>query len=167
MNFKTAMDIILDLEGGSKIVDDQRDPGGLTKWGISIRANPELSEDQLRKLTKAQAIEIYKEKYWNPSFAAKMPSIMKLPLFDAAVNHGVKGSALILQRALNVMGSNLAVDGIIGPKTLEAVKSVDPQELAVIFLQERLNSYRATGNYETFGKGWERRILKVGLLAKS
>jgi lysozyme family protein len=165
MTFDDAMETILKLEGGSKITNDPRDPGGLTKWGISLRANPELTPAGIRKLTKAQAKEIYRAKYWLPSKAKDMPLVMRLPLFDAAVNHGVLGSAKLLQKALNTQGFSLEVDGKIGPKTLAAVKKANSVELAAAFLRQRLIAYRQSQNFDIYGAGWERRILIVALTA--
>lgn len=163
MKFEDAVEIILELEGGSKITNDPDDPGGLTKWGISLRAHPELSATGLRRLTKAQAIEIYYEDYWLPVRAGEVPDILRLSLFDSAVNQGVVGAIKILQKALNDLGGKLLVDGVLGPKTIAAVNKVDPLESAAVFLQQRLATYRSLSGAVKFGKGWERRVCKVAL----
>ncbi len=163
MRFEDAVEIILKLEGGSTITNDPNDPGGLTKWGISLRAHPELGATGLRRLTKAEAIEIYRNDYWIPSKADKMPDLLKLPIFDSAVNQGVLGSAKILQKALNDLGKSLVVDGIIGPITLAAIRDSDPIECTALFLQQRLITYRSLSGASRFGKGWERRVLKVAI----
>jgi lysozyme family protein len=165
MTFDESCEQIIRLEGGSKITDDPSDPGGLTKYGISLRANPELGESGIRKLTKAKAKAIYKEKYWTPSRAQDMPDVLRLPLFDSAVNQGVTGSAKLLQRALNELGYGLKVDGKIGPRTMAAVKKANDVELAAVFLRQRILAYRADRNYERFGAGWERRVFIVALVA--
>ena len=163
MKFEDAVEIILDLEGGSKVTDDPDDPGGLTKWGISLSAHPELGATGIRRLTKVKAIEIYRADYWVPSRAGEVPEILRLPLFDSAVNQGVSGAGKILQRALNELGYRLVVDGVIGPKTIAASKKADALEFAAVFLQQRLITYRSLPGAPKYGEGWERRVLKVAL----
>ncbi|HHV62978.1 MAG TPA: hypothetical protein GXX51_10120 [Firmicutes bacterium] len=45
-------------EGG--LPEDPRDPGGITKFGISLRSYPSLGADGIRNLTHDQAIAIYR-----------------------------------------------------------------------------------------------------------
>ncbi len=164
-SFDEAVETILRLEGGSKITNDPNDPGGLTRYGVSLRANPELGADGIRKLTKAGAKAIYLEKYWKPSKAESLPEVLRLPIFDSAVNQGVTGSAKLLQRALNELGYGLEVDGKIGPRTLAAVKKANALDLAAVFLRQRLIAYRGDRNYQLYGAGWERRVFTIALVA--
>ena len=53
MDFLTCVKIVLDHEG--YVSDDSNDPGGLTKYGISSRAYPELD---VSELTQDEAIAI-------------------------------------------------------------------------------------------------------------
>lgn len=165
MTFDKAVDFILQVEGGSKIVDDPQDPGGLTKWGISLAAYPDLGPSGIRRLTKAEAKAIYKRDYWIQASAPKLPSILRLPVFDCAVNQGVNRSSKILQTACNLIGSRLVVDGKIGPKTMEAIKNHDSSYLAAVFMQERIRIYRSLSGWDRFGKGWERRVLLCAITA--
>lgn len=71
-------------EGG--FVNDPKDSGGMTKYGISKRAYPNLD---IANLTKEQAKEIYKNDYWKASAAHRYNWPMCLAVFDAAVNVGV------------------------------------------------------------------------------
>lgn len=163
--FDEAFEQIIRLEGGAKITDDPRDPGGLTKYGISLRANPALGAEGIRKLTKAKAKVIYRANYWDPSRAQDLPDLLRLPIFDAAVNQGVTGSAKLLQRALNELGFKLEVDGKLGPMTLAAAKKAQTTELTAVFLRQRIIAYRQDRNYDRYGAGWERRVLMVALVA--
>ena len=74
----------LEVEGG--LVDHPNDPGGLTNWGISQRAYPDLD---IRELTREEAIAIYHRDYWLP-IPDTLPDAMRWMLFDCAVNHGLK-----------------------------------------------------------------------------
>lgn len=56
-DFERALAFCLKWEGGDKITDDPRDPGGLTKFGISQRAYP---NEDIRKLTRGRAAFLYR-----------------------------------------------------------------------------------------------------------
>lgn len=74
--------------------NDPNDPGGETKWGISKRAHPELN---IKELTIAQALEIYKKDYYDkykefkssPLILDDMPVSYAVAVFDTGVNCGV------------------------------------------------------------------------------
>lgn len=85
--FTAAVHTLLEVEGG--LVDHPSDPGGLTNWGISQRAYPNLN---IRTLTRAEAISIYHRDYWQ-RIPTALPEATRWFAFDAAVNHGV-GRAL-------------------------------------------------------------------------
>ncbi|WP_425526518.1 glycosyl hydrolase 108 family protein [Xanthomonas oryzae] len=65
---------MLSHEGG--YVNDPRDPGGETQWGISKRAYPELN---IRALTRDQAIEIYRRDYWGARAGRQASSRGRIP----------------------------------------------------------------------------------------
>jgi lysozyme family protein len=83
-NFMVGLAFVLRWEGG--YVDDPRDPGGETKYGISKRSYPHLN---IKSLTKEQAAEIYKTDYWNKVGGDTLPFPFDIIVFDTAVNCGV------------------------------------------------------------------------------
>ncbi|MCC2654360.1 MAG: hypothetical protein K0Q60_4526 [Microvirga sp.] len=66
--FEKAVEIVLQHEGG--FVHHARDPGGATKFGITretlsrVRGRPVTIED-VRELTRAEALAIYRWLYWD------------------------------------------------------------------------------------------------------
>jgi lysozyme family protein len=50
------------------------------------------------------------------------------------------------------------IDGILGPRTLEAVKPADPMWLATDMIFLRLERYIDLQTWGNFGKGWSRRL---------
>ena len=88
---------ILQWEGGPKITNDPMDTGGVTKYGISQQANPDLD---IRSLTESQARSVYVDRYWNAAHCNELPGYMQLLVFNCAVNCGVTRSIKILQRAI-------------------------------------------------------------------
>jgi lysozyme family protein len=103
--------LIEKLEGGAKIITDT---GGLTKYGISQKGNPSVD---IANLTKNDAIQIYREKYWN-EFIEKLPAKTAFVYFDTLVNSPPDVPVKLLQTALNrIYKTNLKEDGILGEKT--------------------------------------------------
>jgi hypothetical protein len=82
-NFDTAFGIIVGIEAG--YVNDPRDPGGETKYGISKRRYP--AED-IPNLTLERAKFLYQRDYWNPHHCDALPWAEALLVFDTAVNGG-------------------------------------------------------------------------------
>ncbi|EPR35583.1 protein of unknown function DUF847 [Alkalidesulfovibrio alkalitolerans DSM 16529] len=150
--FDAAFLLIVAAEGGEKVSDDPRDPGGLTKWGICQRSYPDLD---IRALTESDAREIYRRDYWDACKCDELPWPLSLYVFDAAINQGVSAAARMLQEAADV-----TVDGKIGPKTLAAAKS-HPEWRAVRFMALRAMRYSQTKNFDRFGMGWLTRIFAL------
>lgn len=147
MNFDDAFDRLLGHEGG--YVNDPRDPGGETNWGISKRAYPNVD---IKSLTKEAAKTIYRRDYWTPVRADELPDSVRFDVFDAAVNHGVLQSAKWLQRAAGAQP-----DGVIGAQTVASARAAGPQ-LAAHFNGYRLQFYTDSANWAVYGKGWTRRV---------
>ena len=106
--FDRALALVLRHEGG--LVDDPNDPGGLTNFGISQRAYPDLD---IRNLKVADAANIYRTGYWDAIKGDQLPDGLAICVFDAAVNMGTDKAIRLLQKACSVQ-----VDGILGPNTL-------------------------------------------------
>lgn len=126
-NFNKAFDLVLGFEGGAEVTDDPNDRGGLTKYGISQRAHPDID---IRALTLADAKRIYKFKYWDAVGGDHLPPDIDLLIFDMAINHGSGRAVRFLQRSYNavrplsdwpIVMHPLVVDGRIGQKTLSEV----------------------------------------------
>jgi len=153
MTFEEALPIILRFEGGSLIIEDPRDPGGLTKFGISQKAFPDLN---IRDLEEKDAAEIYRREYWDRAKVELLPPVLRLVVFDMAVNMGVGKAILVLQKAVGV-----AQDGILGPNTLQASRRL-PDALARV-CAERALAYSGMRGFDHFGRGWLRRSFIAAL----
>lgn len=152
--FGPAVAFVLSLEGG-RVVDQ----GGDTNLGISSNANPDVDLD---RLDHVRAIQLYRERYWQPVRGAALPPALALVVFDGAVNMGVAQAVKLLQRVLRV-----EVDGVMGPLTVAAAKSFVPtRELVAQYLDARLSFYRAiaAANPERHGAslhGWQMRLWRL------
>lgn len=157
MEFPDCIPHILKFEGG--LVDHPKDPGLITKFGISLRSYPMLGEDGIRALTKEDAKVLYKRDYWDKMRCDDLPSGLRLMAFDCAVNQGVSYARRSLQAALSVK-----TDGVIGPKTIAAAHKVSLSRSVHRFSVNRYSRYRLNKNWETFGDGWMSRLLSVTML---
>lgn len=144
-----------EIEGG--YVNDPRDPGGETNFGISKRSYPGVN---IKTLTREEAEAIYHRDFWKAIKANSMPPIIAVAAFDAAVNQGVSAAARLLQKAVGVNA-----DGQIGPVTLKAINEADPEELLVEYLGWRLHRYSNTHNAFTYMRGWANRVLRLQAFA--
>lgn len=148
MRFDALIDRVLSHEGG--YVNDPRDPGGETQWGISKRSYPTLN---IRALTREEAKAIYRRDFWERVRGDELPEAMAFQALDAAVNHGIGNAVRWLQRAAGV-----ADDGVVGAITLRALRNADPDDLVLAFNAERLEFYAKLSDFSAFGRGWIRRV---------
>lgn len=152
MNFERAFEKLLGHEGG--FIDHPKDPGGATRYGITQRvARANGYEGDMRNLPISEAKRIARKDYWDAVRADDMPDAVRFDLFDAAYNSHPTQATKWLQRA-----AGAADDGIIGPKTLLAVRMADPHKLAARFNGHRLSFLTDLKTWPTFGRGWARRI---------
>ena len=153
MSFDRAVEMVLKHEGG--YVNDPKDPGGETRFGISKRAYPDVD---ILRLTEDEAKTIYRRDYWDKLRTDEIPEELAICVFDAAVNMGRDRAVRLLQRACGV-----AQDGVMGGNTIAAAnRLVDP---VVRFSAERIIAYTGIRGFDTFGKGWLRRTVAVALEA--
>lgn len=150
MSFDKAFETLIGHEGG--YVNDPRDPGGETRYGISKRAYPDVD---IANLTLEQAKAIYLRDYWQRARCDELPPAVAFQVFDTAVNSGIGQSIRFLQRAVGV-----ADDGVVGPLTINAVKRLDAESIAARFNGQRLEFMTKLSTWDVFGRGWARRIAK-------
>jgi len=161
--FDVAVAIVLLLEGVDS--DPAADRGGRTRYGISIwtwRRHLVLTgrarTTSIETLDLATAAAIYRRDYWNAGWCEHMEWPLSLVHFDSMVQH--RKAASLLQ---DVVGA--VPDGIIGPRTLEAVNALDPSDVAEDLLWRRLYYYRALlladDSQHAFAEGWMGRLYDL------
>jgi len=152
--FDRAIEVVLEHEGEA-FTDRPSDRGGPTKYGISQRWNPDVN---VRELTRAQAIEIYWEQYWQGRGYERLPETIAIKVFDLAVNLGLPTAVTCLQRALLACGLRVAIDGRLGPKTYGAAGRTDEVALMAALRSEAAGEYRVRvardADQAAFRDGW-------------
>ena len=151
MSFETAFRFTLGHEGG--YVNDPRDPGLETKYGISKRSYPAVD---IKALTLEQAQAIYKRDYWQQASCERMPPKIAVAVFDAAVHHGPKIAIKLLQRALKV-----ADDGEYGRITHGTLQSRDANETLDLLLAQRAIYLTTCPAWPTYKLGWLKRLFNL------
>ena len=93
-----------------------------------------------------------------------LPSGLDLCVFDFGVNAGPGRAAKFLQRMIGT-----TVDGGIGPMTLtkvnEYVKENTIEETIEKYQSMRQEYYESLSTFETFGRGWTRRVEETTKMA--
>ena len=163
MKWDQFFEWLIDRESRT-ITNDPRDPGGMTCWGISRRYYPGWPGWKLvdSGTTSGPALEQAVSAFYRESYSglwATLPERVREVAVDTAVNMGHVYAVQCLQDALcRLAGSKyVAIDGKLGPQTLEAVRHADKSGLAFTMCALRLAEYGRRGR-----KGDERRIFLDG-----
>lgn len=159
-NFETCLKHLLVHEGG--FVNHPRDPGGMTNLGVTAKVWAEwvghdVNEKIMRELTPADVAPLYKRKYWDACRADELLSGLDYCVFDCAVNSGPGRAIKFLQSCVGV-----TPDGGFGVLTMAAVNKVqDAKKLIEDYSNERLEFLMSLPTFDTFGRGWSRRVKEV------
>jgi len=156
---------MLALEGG--FVDDPADRGGATNMGVTLSTwkkvgydkdgDGDIDAEDIRRLSKQDAIAVLKRGYWNRWKADQInnQSIAEI-LVDWVWSSG-KWGIVIPQRLLKV-----PEDGIVGPATLYAVNTANQRGLHAALFQARgqfiLDLVRSHPEQKKFLDGWMNRL---------
>jgi lysozyme family protein len=160
-NFETCLAKLLVHEGN--FVNHPEDPGGMTNLGVTIKVWEEwvghpVSEKEMRNLTPLMVGPLYKRKYWDACHADELISGLDYCVFDTAVNSGVGRAVKLLQSCVGA-----TPDGGYGSITNALVKKAEqePAKLIEAYCAKRLEFLQSLRTFETFGKGWTRRVEEV------
>lgn len=180
--FQKISKIILRHEGG--YVNDPSDSGGATNKGIAWKTWTAFAQtdlgvaptlENLKNISDAQAEIIYRKRYWEPKgFCQLRNDRVGLMVYDWTITSG--GASKEIQKLLvNSFYQNIAIDGGIGPQTIQALNAVSDQTVLLNAITNiRKNYYTAlafqangekTKNYK-FLQGWLNRVddcLKASL----
>jgi lysozyme family protein len=159
-NFEQCLFLLLKHEGG--YVSHPKDPGGRTNLGVTQKVWEEyvghpVDEPTMRALVLQDVAPLYKKQYWDKINGDSLPFGIDYATFDMAVNSGVARAAKTLQQVLGITPA----DGKIGPATLRACEEANPRQIATAICEARLAFLQSLPTYDTFGKGWSRRVSEV------
>jgi len=174
--FAQALEPVFLHEGGFS--NDPADPGGATQFGISLRFLGKIGDtdgdgwaqgdldhdgdvdiDDIRALSRDDAAELYFSQFWERYRYADLSPAVGAKVFDFSVNMGPRSAHRLLQRAVRGAGGPALVDdGVIGPKTLDAVSGKLAGLVVIAMRSEAAGYYRVlvarNNSLRKFLKGW-------------
>lgn len=110
--------------------------GGLVRFGLNSKDYPQTISDGYYQMTKDDALQyvqaIYSLDFWYPLHGESLDSqAIATKIVDLGFNMGTTEIVKITQRAANFVAGNdaLAVDGVMGPKTLAESNALDSTKL--------------------------------------
>lgn len=172
--FQLAVDKVLKNEGG--FVNNSKDLGGTTNYGISLRFLQSIQKDAtpetIKNLTLEQAEDLYFQHFWQKNkYNAINSQKIANKVFDTAVNLGAKSANRFLQQTLNIIifnGIKIDEDGVVGSKTIDTINLLDGEDvdnniLKVYSLLQKEHYFKIIINRPeqiVFAKGWNKRADK-------
>lgn len=159
--------LLLKHEGGYS--NHPNDKGGPTNLGITIEVfrkyiKPSGTIEDLKRLTRAQAIEVYDKRYWDALSCDDLPSGLDYAIYDYGVNSGVGRPPRVLAAVMGLPTGTPMKTLIVSARQIGTARLIDA------ICDERLRfmkSIRGGEDWKHFGKGWSRRVADVRRIAHS
>lgn len=174
-NFEKAFAYLLKDEG-MEYVNDPKDSGGPTKFGITQKTYELFIKristiDEIKNMSTDTAKAIYYDLYWTPLSCSRISHLgLAACLFNSGVLYGTGTAARLAQLALNNLGKNLKPDGAFGDKSVEAINAVEPDDFLKAFHAQLLSRIEticeSDAKNERFRKGWTNRANRLLALGK-
>lgn len=165
--FDFCIAYVLKNEGGYS--DHPNDRGGCTNHGITLATARRARDlgintcEDLKAMTTQAAKQIYYRFYWK--FGEINDWRVAAKMFDIFVNLRPVSANKIFQRAANVCGAPVAVDGFFGPKTVIAINSCNPVHYLEELIDQLHTHYTKIVNNDptqaVFLLGWLRRADRL------
>lgn len=158
VNLNAILKLSTRNEGGYS--NHPRDPGGPTNHGITIGTlgaymKRKATIADVKALTLDAANLIYETNYWKPIMGDELPTGLDYAVFDFGINSGPSRAIKELQKLL----PGVAVDGLMGAKTLKAISEQDTATLIKALCHARIAFCKRLGTWKDFGRGWTIRVL--------
>lgn len=178
-SFQQAIEEVLKNEGG--YVNNPKDPGGPTNYGISAKylmdankwqydfdGDGVIGQPDMVKFTEKQAIDIYRKDWWDRYGFDRIDSDrIANKLFDMSVNMGSATAFKLMQSAYNSLlppvGPHIEEDGVLGPITVQCINQY-PKEYKLLnaFKIKCIYHYRYLADknpsLSIFLNGWQNRV---------
>ena len=158
-NFEDCLALVLKSEGG--FVQNPKDPGGATNLGVTkatyeAYVGRSVSVDEIKALTPDTVAPLYKAMYWDKVSGDNIALGLDYALFDFAVNSGPRQATKFIQNIASV-----PADGMMGNRTVQQLANLDPSDCITRLCSERLQFLKQLNTWDTFGKGWQKRVSDV------
>ena len=158
---KSPQDIaeeIVETEGG--YVNDPDDPGGPTKfgitlakareWGLDLDGDGDVDKDDVRIIPHELAVEKFLDCFFYKRRIDWLPAELRANAFDFSVHAGVNSIRTLQRLCARIVVSPIKPDGMIGPMTRslvqEAADKIGEEDLDDAYAVERRRFYYALGD---------------------
>jgi lysozyme family protein/peptidoglycan hydrolase-like protein with peptidoglycan-binding domain len=163
-DFEKVHALIEKWEGG--YTNHPRDPGGPTNMGITLKElsawrGTAVTADDVRNLTRDEALKIFRANYWTPVHGDEIPLPAAQVVYNTAVLSGTTRAIRFLQQAVNRQQNELSVDGRIGSLTIDACLAADQKMLVEDYCSIYESYLRGLSIFDTFGRGWLNRLAEI------
>ncbi len=166
MNFEAAFSATMRREGGYQLHNVAGDTGGLTYAGIARNKNPQWPGwafiDRGATPPTELVRDFYRAGYWVPIRGDELRDDIAASLFDFAVNTSAPGRPTVAVKLAQLV-AGAEPDGVVGPKTVEALNAIPAGDFAARFAVAKLKRYAEIVNRNRsqakFLLGWLNRTL--------
>ena len=120
----------------------------LRRLGLDLTQDGRVDVDDVKALTREQAVDIFLIHYYRGPGIAGLPESLQASVFDMYINAGAN-AVRILQTLVREMGFDIAIDGEIGPQSLRATHEAyeaAPNHLVDAYGIARRNYYYRLGD---------------------
>ena len=160
--FDKAIEYVLGNEGDNYVNTKHE----RSKYGINEKWHPDVD---VKSLTRDEAVEIYRERYWQKYKLDLLPKRVAIKAFDTVVNVGPVQGVLFAQRAINAQRRghphSITEDGIMGPETAGAASQINEDEALDFMAQEQAGFYKRLTDRQPekkqYLKGWLNRAKRL------
>lgn len=160
--FDAIFSVIVD-QSQRGYVDNPLDHGGPTNMGVTQQAlqaftGKSVTPEDIRRLTRDEALQFYRGKYWVPLRCGDLPSGVDYLVCDAGVLHGVSATISMLEEAV---GRHASGAFVVNNELVSAVKNEPSNEVIQGLTTLRLARFDAIvakrPDQRVFLKGWKNR----------
>ncbi|WP_058602074.1 glycosyl hydrolase 108 family protein [Aureimonas ureilytica] len=163
--FADIMTTVLECEGG--YVNNPFDNGGPTNFGITHkdlaawRGAASVTPAEVKALTKDEAIEIYRKRYWGRIWGDRLPQPVDFVVMDGAVSHGVAAMLHMLETAAGLAMADALPEADLAAIVARANSDKAAVELATALAEARKKRYLGHEDAAHFINGWRNRLNTV------
>lgn len=165
--FDDAFEAMIRREGGYKLHTVQGDTGGMTYAGIARNKNgqwPGWAYIDRGEIPPTQLVrDFYLTGYWRPIRGDELRPEIAANIFDFAVNTSAWGKPTVAVKLAQVV-AQVEPDGVIGPKSVEAINRIAPASFKALYALAKIKRYAEIVNknrtQSKFLLGWVNRALE-------
>ena len=166
-NFESSFERMIIREGGYKLHKVEGDRGGSTYAGIARNMNPQWPGWEFIDAGLTPPSELvrvfYREGWWIPLKCEELPATIADTIFDFGVNSSAYGKPMIAAKLAQIVAGTTP-DGVIGPKTVEALNKMQPDTFRAAYALAKLKRYAEIctrdRSQSKFLLGWVNRLLE-------